>query len=170
MWLGGIYYQKAFILLLFIVFCYWVSNKDFKPLKVVFVILFSISSLLSIPAILDEVRYQFSGAKQLATYIKHNLKDKEYKFLGYPYTISPISAYLPDRKFYSEQQMGYVTYYDFRYRRNINDIEKSSAKYFIVQRNISLVSNERFKELFATDNNILGPRKEAEVYKIYEKI
>lgn len=169
-WLGGIYYQKAFILLLFIVFCYWVSNKDFKPLKVVFVILFSISSLLSIPAILDEVRYQFSGAKQLATYIKHNLKDKEYKFLGYPYTISPISAYLPDRKFYSEQQMGYVTYYDFRYRRNINDIEKSSAKYFIVQRNISLVSNERFKEIFATDNNILGPRKEAEVYKIYEKI
>ncbi len=169
-WFGGILYQKAFILLLFIVFCYWVAGKGSKALKVVFIILFSISSLLSIPNVLDEIRYQFSGSKQIATYIKENLQDKEYKFLGYPYTISPISAYLPDRRFHSNEQMGYVTYYDFRYRRTANDIEKSNAKYFIVQRNISIISNDNFKEIFATDNKILGPRKEAEVYKIYEKI
>ena len=169
-WFGGILYQKAFILLLFIAFCYWVAGKGSKALKVVFIILFSISSLLSIPAILKEIRYQFSGSKQIATYIKENLQDKEYKFLGFPYTISPISAYLPDRRFFSNEQMGYVTYYDFRYRRTLYDVEKSNAKYFIAQRNISLINSEKFKVIFSTDNKILGPKKEAEIYTIYEKI
>ncbi len=169
-WFGGVAYQKAFSLLLIILFCYWVTNKEFKPFKIVFAILFAISSLLSIPAIMDEVKYQFSGSKQVATYIKENLSAKEYQFLGYLFTISPISAYLPDRHFYSARYGQYVTYMDFRTNKYKEKVSVPPIKYVLVQEDAFGFDSTGFKEIFSTDVFIIGSRKEAEVYKVYEKI
>ena len=169
-WFGGVAYQKAFSLLLIILFCYWVTNKEFKPLKIVFSIIFTISSLLSIPAIIDEVKYQFSGSKQITTYIKENLQDKDYQFLGYLFTISPISAYLPDRQFYSARYGQPVTYMDFRRDNYKEKVSLPPIKYIVVQEDAFGFDSTGFKEIFSTDNFIIGSRKEAEVYKIYEKI
>lgn len=168
-WFGGITYQKSFILLLIVIFCYWVSNKNYKLFKIAFIVMFLVSSLLSLPVIGDEIKYQFSGAKQLSAYIKENLSDKEFMFLGYSMTISPISAYLPDRLFYSTEQDKFVTYYDFRELPNLNIIKAPDTDYFIVQNSSYLFEEMGFDLIYATSEEIIGPTRQAEIYKLYKR-
>ena len=169
-WFSGIAYQKLFVLMLILIFCIWTSSQQSEYLKKSFNILFIISFLFMISTVVDEYRYSFSGSKQVANYIKEYITDKEFIVIGYSHIISPLSAMLPDRRFYSEEESNYVTYFEF----NVDNQEKTkkpeNIKYYIVQEESFLFEELGYKLLFKSDDYILGPKRQAEVYKIYEKI
>lgn len=174
-WFGGVSYQKAFLLLLIIVFCYSCCKLSRKLYNYAFLSLFIVSCILSVPSVFNEVVYNFSGSVQISNYIKSYIDTGNFGFMGYVYTISPISAYLPDRKFYycdnTENKFKLVTFSDFR---NLKKIDKEDVppyiKYVITQKDVYLFEELGYKLIFATDDRILGPQREAEIYRIYEKI
>ena len=174
-WFGGVQYQKAYLLLLVMLFCYWIVKEKTKLIKYSFSVLFIISCLISINAVKDEVKYNFSASKQLANYIKENIPDKDFKFLGYGFTISPISAYLPDRNFYYYNFLneGYklITYTDFR---NLNAVDDEllvpDTRYYIAQKEVALSKKNGYKLIYSTDEEVISHKTQAEVYRIYEKI
>ncbi len=174
-WFGGIQYQKAYLLLLVMLFCYWIIKEKTKLLKCSFAVLFVISCLISINVVNEEVKYNFSASKQLANYVKENIPDKDFKFLGYGFTISPISAYLPDRNFYYYNFLneGYklITYTDFR---NLNAVDDKllvpDTRYYIAQKEVALSKKNGYNLVYSTDEYVISHKTQAEVYRIYEKI
>ena len=101
-WFNGVSYQKSFLLLLVMIFCYWIIENKTKLLTCSIGILLLISSIFSSPIIMLEIKHQYSANKEMAEYIKENLKDeKEIGVISYPFLISGLSAYLPDKKLYS---------------------------------------------------------------------
>lgn len=169
-WFSGIAYQKLFVLMLILIFCVWNLSRQSEYLRKAFNILLVISILVTIPTVIDEYKYEFSGSKQIATYIKENIKDKEFVVIGYSHVISPLSAMLPDRKFYSEEENRYVTYFEFDIDNEKTIVKPDEIKYYIVQEDSFLFEELGYKLLFKSDDYILGPKRQAEVYKIYEKI
>ena len=171
-WFSGSPYQKLFILILILIFCMWVfEKKNIKWLKISFNTLLAISVMYSFPAIYNEYKYSFSGSKQLVNYIKENLNDeKEFIVVGYPHVISPVSAYLPEKKFYSQKEQRYITYFHFESQVGNKTQEPKDIRYYIVQEKSFLFKEFGYNLIYQTDDFIIGPRVEAEVYKIYEKI
>lgn len=169
-WFSGSPYQKLFILMLILVFCIWVLPKQTGLLKKAFGFLFFISVIFMIPTVVDEYKYNFSGAKQVANYIKENINEQEFVVIGYSHIISPLSAMLPDKKFYSRDEQSYLTYFEFNQNNQIKTTEPENVKYYIVQEDFFLFEELGYKLIFKSDDYILGPKREAEIYKIYEKI
>lgn len=171
-WFSGSPYQKLFLLILILIFCMWVfEKKNIKWLKVSFNTLLAISVMYSFPAIYNEYKYNFSGAKQLVNYVKENLNnEKEFIVVGYPHVISPVSAYLPEKKFYSQKEKRYITYFHFESGLGNKIQEPKDIKYYIVQEKSYLFKEFGYNLIYQTDDFIIGPRVEAEAYKIYEKI
>ena len=120
--------------------------------------------------VIDEYKYSFSGSKQTAQYIKDNIQEKEFVVIGYSHIISPLSAMLPDRKFYSEDAKQYLTYFKFDLEKQEKIIKPENIKYYIVQEDFFLFEEQGYKLIFKSDDYILGPKREAEIYKIYEKM
>ena len=169
-WFGGISYQKAYILLLILIFCYWVLNNNLRQLKVAFNTIFVISLLLSIPAIFNDFKYEFSGSKSLSKYIEKNLANEKFIYIGYPHGIAPLSAYLPNTKFFSSELGKYITYYDFNALKERKETTiPNEFEYYIVQQDFYLFEELGYELIFSTDEKIVGPIMEAEVYKIYKK-
>ncbi len=169
-WFGGVSYQKAFVLMLVLVFCYWTLKEIPKQLKIAFNVLFLISFVLSIPATFSDIKQEFSGSKMIANYVKENLKGKDFVYIGYPHGISPLSAYLPENRFFSEQENKFLTYYDFNLIRNQMLIEPPEyIEYHITQQDFYLFEELGYELIFSGPEEIIGPVREAEIYKIYKK-
>lgn len=171
-WYEGITYQKAFLLLLIILFCSWICKKDYnrkyKLLTVIVSIFFAVSTVFSYFISMLEVNYPFSGAKQVSDYIKENLdNENEFFTVGYPFVFTGVSAYLPDKKLYSYMNNYYISYYDFNAETGKTIQKTPDTKYYIVQTDFSM--DERYEEIFATDKNIISLGQYNEVFKIYKK-
>ncbi len=174
-WFGGMYYQKSFLLLLIFIFCFWcIKNtykKDFKLLNISLIILFSISSLIGIDSLIKEIKYDFSGSKKTAEFIKNNLKnEKNFIVYGYLFTFSPLSGYLKDYNLYSNKYKKNITYYDFSKKlSSSNKIIAPKTKYYITQGEKILFEDLGYKELFASNEEILSDKVNPEVFRIYYK-
>lgn len=171
-WFEGITYQKAFLLLLVILFCSWIyikeSNVKSKVLATILSIFFTISSISSIFVSLLEINYPFSSAKETAEYIKSNLNDqKEFYAVGYPFVFTALSAYLPEKKFYSYANNYYITYYDFNKSSNKDVKNKPDCEYFIVQTNFAM--NSKYEEVFVSNPDIISSGVYNESFRIYKK-
>ena len=169
-WFSGSPYQKLFVLMLILIFSLWNVKNKTKLLKIAFNTLFFISVFFMILTVIDEYKYSFSGSKQTAQYIKDNIQEKEFVVIGYSHIISPLSAMLPDRKFYSENAKQYLTYFKFDLEKQEKIIKPENIKYYIVQEDFFLFEEQGYKLIFKSDDYILGPKREAEIYKIYEKM
>ena len=169
-WFSGSPYQKLFVLMLILIFCLWNVENKTKLLKIAFNTLFFISVVFMIPMVVDEYKYSFSGSKQTAQYIKENIQEKEFVVIGYSHIISPLSAMLSDRKFYSDDEKQYLTYFEFNPDKESEVKRPENIRYFIVQEDFFLFEEQGYKLIFKSDDYILGLKREAEVYKIYEKI
>ena len=169
-WFQGIVYQKAYLLLLIVLFCYWIyeDKEKNKLFTYIVAILFFISSLFSVFNIFMEINYNFSAAKQVAEYIKNNLNNEaKFYVVGYPFAFTSISAYLPDKKFYSYINKFYISYHDFNSVVTKKKEEEPNTKYYIVQSNFIL--NENFKEIYKSDDFVLSSNEYKETFRIYVK-
>ncbi len=173
-WFGGVPYQKGFVLYLILIFCLWVvqknSNIEYKRLNNISAgILFIISMLLSPIVVMGDINYNFSGGKQTAGFIKKNLKNENtFIVLGYPFTYSPISAYLPDRKLYYYHQNYYITYFNFKKDKRPQKSEfPHNTKYYIVQDDFILNENMGFHLIFTSNKENISSNKEKEIFSIY---
>ena len=169
-WYQGIVYQKAYLLLLIILFCYWVYGQHARKEKLlsVFVGFLFLTSLISTPFVCFlEYKMPFSSTKQAAEYIKNNLnKEKTFYAVGYPFTFTSISAYLPDKEFYSYMNNYYISYYDFDLSSDKKISNPPDIKYYIVQSDFTMDENI-FEEIYTTDNFNISTQEYKEAFKIY---
>lgn len=169
---NGILYQKIFLILLILIFCYWLYKQESiqksKLLAFSFNVLFFISLLVSPIVVWQEVKYDFSSGKQIAYYIKNNLNDeKVFIAFGNPYLYSSISAYLPDKKLYSIVSSNYISYYSYNSQQNKEKVLfPSSAKYYIVHNDIEELSKMGFKCVYSSENKVLSSKTQREVFSI----
>ncbi len=175
-WFGGIPYQKVFVSLLILLFCYWVLNNDNKTenkkyLKYSIYLIFIISFITSFPVIYKDIKYNFSGSKEISEYIKQNIKEENtFMVIGLPYTFSSISAYLPDKKLFYIPNNQYITYYNFE--KNGKEKTKDNyiqSDYVIVQDDIIFNESNGYKEIYKTSNINLSTPIEKEIYILYKK-
>ena len=169
-WFQGIVYQKAYLLILIVLFCYWIyeDKEKNKLFAYIVAILFFISSVFSVFNIFMEINYNFSATKQVAEYIKNNIKEEScFNVVGYPFTFTSISAYLPDKKFYSYINNYYISYYDFNSERTTKTEKEPDTKYYIVQSDFVL--NDGFKEIYKSDDFVLSSNEYKETFRIYVK-
>lgn len=169
---NGIIYQKSFLLFLVILFCYWLIKiecvQKSKAIMIAFCGLFFISFLTSPIVLNQEIKYNFSGGKQIAKYIKTNLNTED-TFIAYgnPFVYSPISAYLPDKKFYNVISETYISFYTFKNNRNFLKAEfPQNAKYHIIHDEIQNLEEKGFNVLFVSDENNLSSKTQEEIFNI----
>ena len=170
-WFSGIPYQKAYTLLLIILFCSWVLREKYrsKALSFLIAILFLTSFIPSYSVIRNEIINEFSASKQVAKYIKNNINDENiFIAVGYPSTFTGISAYLPDKKFFSYLNNYYISYYDFDVNEPILQEKEPDSKYFIVQSNF--IMNDDLKKIFTADKRVLSGTEQQESFSIYQRI
>ncbi|MCD7878369.1 MAG: hypothetical protein LUG16_00365, partial [Candidatus Gastranaerophilales bacterium] len=174
-WFGGIPYQKIFLLFLILVFCMWNAKLSLskaanfnKIYKTIVFALFIISFLNLVPVIIGEIKHNWSGSKEMAEYIKKNIKDENtFIYIGFPYTISPLSSYLPDKNFYYFPSNKYLTYFAFEGLKNQTKPIPHS-KYWIVQDDYEIFEDYGFKELYKTSPSNLSTAEQKEIYTLYE--
>ena len=170
-YLYGILYQKVFLIYLIILFCYWLlklENKNTKLITIFFGILFIGSSVVSLSVIPKEIKFNFSGSKQISDYIKTNLKNQNVIVaLGNPYVYSAISAYLPNIKLYNSISESYISY--FPYEKNIHKKTAEfpeEAKYFIIQNKDIDIRKVGFNVLYETNKENLSSKVEKEIFTL----
>lgn len=167
-WFSGVSYQKAFLLFLVVVFCYWICSNRNKILSITISIIFVVSAIFSIPIINMEIKYPFSANKEMAKYIKENLKEeKEIGVVSYPFLISGLSAYLPDKKLYSFINKYYITYYDFNSKKTKYAQDEPNVNYFIVHSHFEMTDD--FEEIFKTTENIINIGEYPETFSLYKR-
>ena len=169
-WFGGIQYQKAFLFLLILLFCFWnCDNEKYKTYaQKIMGILFIISFLVGITAVMADINFNFSCSKQTAEFIKNNLKEeKVFLFNGKDYAVSPLSAYLPDKKFYSVNNGNYLTWLNFSNLENTDKIDiPQNARYLILQEAQNDISNQKGGALIFSSEEKFFRNKEN--YSIYD--
>lgn len=166
-WYMGVLYQKSFIFILIMIFCYWIYSLDNKSKILTSMIsIFLLCSFISSGFVIkQEIQQQFSGSKQTAKYIRNNLNDEKIFFVyGEPYYYSVLSAYLPDKKFYMANNNFYVTYHTFDVSKINFANKKPEAKYHISIPNSSF-SGENI--IFISDTNPIFNNNE--IFAIYKK-
>lgn len=172
-WFDGAITQKAYLLLFILLFCYWITNKIKRDviLDIVVSAIFLINAIFSIYNVKFEVLYNYSGAKEAAKYIKNNLNEEQvFCTVGYAYLFTSISAYLPDKKFFSINENKYTSYYDFSRIKKINRNKIPDCKYYVVQKTLEPAA--KFKLIYETTEPILsgmGYENKTEAFKIYQK-
>ena len=162
--------QKAYILLLVLLFCLWIFNQSFKNrlADICGAAVFIISALNSFFCLPQDIIYNFSGSKSTAEYIKTNLNSEDiFCTIGAPMSFTPVTAYLPDKKFYSYINKFYFSYQDFSVKPSKMRDEEPFCRYFIVQRDFNM--NEDYEIIFSSGDYILNDGEFAEVYAVYKK-
>ncbi len=169
-WFGGIVYQKAFILYLIILFCYWACDTKVrsKLFNIVIMIIFIINFVYGVFDIYKEINYPFSSAKETAEYIKNNIeKNNIICAVGKTYLYTGINAYLPERSYYSLSQDKFFTFHDFNNLYFMKK-EKPVCRYYIMPYKYN--AGKEFKLLYSSNKyNIINKYAEEEIFKIYEK-
>lgn len=171
-WYIGIVYQKSFLLMLVILFCYWIytktSENKSKFLTFITAVFFIISFISSYFNIMLEANYQYSGSRQLANYIRKNLNDeKEFIVWGYPFCFSVISAYLPDKKLYMIDREYYITYYSFDLDNKKTKLPKPESSYYITVAGYTIGYD--YEKVFQTNPDIINLTEYNEIFSIYKK-
>ncbi len=173
---NGILYQKSYLIFLMLIFAFWIikENKTELPRYGLysFYALFIISCIVSPIVLTEEYKFNFSSGKEIASYIKKNLRDEQIIIaLGNPYLYSSISAYLPKTKFYNVITESYITYYSYKNAKNNNKSDfPENAYYSVIQENINVSDNPDLKLLYKSSENNLSSKTEREVYSVYEQI
>ena len=168
---NGILYQKMFLILLILIFGLWNIKAD-KISKISFSILF-ISGLIIAPIVISEdIKYNFSGSKDIAKYIKANLNSENtFICVGNPYLFSGISAYLPDKKFYNIVTETYITYYTYnKTGNNLKSAYPENTSYSIVTDDIKIPDNDQLKMIYKSSKTNLSSKTQKEIFKIYNEI
>ncbi len=171
-WFEGIKYQKACILFLPLIFCYMVCYENrTKILSCAVGILFSISLIFSVYNIVIEMKYNFSSAKEAAQFIRDNLNNEKIFYVeGYPFSYTPISAYMPDKEFYHVGMKQYITFQDFTLSLE-KQTERPEADYLIQDHKaIQYGVPDNYELIFETDKRVISVPKQPEIYWIYKKI
>ncbi len=165
---NGILYQKIFLIFLILIFCVWIAKKKTKVLVYSFNILFAISMLVSPFVIQEEIKYNFSGGKQVATYIKENYKDETIiKAFGNPYLYSSVSAYLPDKKIYNVVSKSYVSYFDFKSGNQQSNVEEPiNHNCFVIHESVVKPEEMGFEILFKSSDTNLSAKTQREVFSV----
>ena len=127
---------------------------------------------MGVYSIIREIKYDFSGSKSTAEFIKNNLKDeKNLLAYGYLFTYSPLSAYAKDYNFYSNKFKENITYFDFSMKSyntpNKNFKEVPKTKYYITQGEKILFEELGYKEIYSSSENILSDNADPEIFRIY---
>lgn len=163
---NGILYQKIFLIFLILIFCFWICPKKDRIGIICFEMILFISCITSFFVINKEIRYDFSGSKKTAEFIKKNLSDeKVFIAAGNPYLYSSISAYLPGIKFYNLFTESYITFYSYKNSVGLKkDIYPEDAKYSIVQENIQIPADKNVKVIFQNEDKIISSKTEREVF------
>lgn len=175
-WFGGIPYQKIFLIILILAFFLWIikeNQNDLKPankifeISVILILLMGLST--SFQEIENEIKYNFSGAKEIANYIKKNLNNENtFTLIAPRYTISPLSAYLPDKNFYEYRFKQYVTYYDFSGKKYMKTTPPPKTNYIIIQDNYELKEIDGFEPIYKSNPISFGTPIDKEVYSIHK--
>ncbi len=170
---NGILYQKAYLIFLILIFCFWNIKKGYslayKAGLWSFYSLFIISCLISPFVIYEDFKYNFSGGKQIAQYIKENL-DEENTFIavGNPFLYSCVSAYLPDKKLYNVISESYISYYSYsKNNKKQNILFPENSRYSIVQENVDVSQNPYLSFVFKGNEENISSKTEREVFSIY---
>lgn len=170
---NGILYQKSFLIFLVIMFCYWLYKHENKHtsklLAFSFNWLFIISMIISPIVISQEIKYNFSGGKEIAQYIKNNLEEEDvFIAIGNPYLFSPICAYLPNKKFYNTLSSNYISYYSYASQNKSNKREfPSNAEYSIIHEDIQIINKDIFDFKYKSSKKNLSSNTQREVFAIY---
>ena len=170
---NGILYQKSFLIFLVIMFCYWLYKQENKQVSKLlafsFNLLFIISMIISPIVILQEIKYNFSGGKEIAEYIKNNLYEEDvFIAIGNPYLFSPICAYLPNKKFYNTLSSNYISYYSYASQNKSNKREfPSNAEYSIIHEDIQIINKDIFDFKYKSSKKNLSSNTQREVFAIY---
>ena len=170
---NGILYQKSFLIFLIVLFCYWLYKQENKQVSKLLAFsfnwLFIISMIISPIVISQEIKYNFSGGKEIAQYIKNNLEEEDvFIAIGNPYLFSPICAYLPNKKFYNTLSSNYISYYSYASQNKSNKREfPSNAKYSIVHEDIQIINKDIFDFKYKSSKKNLSSNTQREVFAIY---
>lgn len=170
---NGILYQKSFLIFLVIIFCYWLYKQENKQVSKLlafsFNLLFIISMIISPIVISQEIKYNFSGGKEIAQYIKNNLDEEEvFIAIGNPYLFSPMCAYLPNKKFYNTLFSNYISYYSYASQNKLKKEEfPSNAEYSIIQEDIQIINKDIFDFEYKSSKKNLSSNTQREVFAIY---
>jgi hypothetical protein len=166
-------FEKAFLFLLSIVFCFWIilnketiSQKKKNAINILIIILFGMSLKFGCTLVLSDIHSDFSGSKRTAEFISKNI-DKDAVIVSYnPMVTAGISAYLPDRKFYSPQYKDFYTLCDFHSTGWYSDINfdfenlfKNKKIYFLgpITMNGEIISKLQSKEyIFASPKSLMS--------------
>ncbi len=170
-YLNGILYQKVFLILLVLIFGLWNAKPD-KAGIIAINILFGISLIVSPIVISEDIKYNFSGSKEIAHYIRKNLNSETtFICVGGTYFFSAISAYLPDKKFYNIITKSYDSYFTYDKSKISPEAEyPENAKYSIVPEEIKIPQNNELELLYTSDKANLSSKTQKEIYKIYREI
>lgn len=120
-WIWRFLPQRAFTILLILMFCLWVvlASKEFsakeKLVNNIFTSIFAVVFFLStftpgIKFILMDLRMEYSDSKNAAQFINENIPSDAVIVSTYDLITSGILAYLPERKFYSAEYETFYTY------------------------------------------------------------
>lgn len=119
--------EKAFTLLLVLLFCFWVVFKQ-KPEKyigtsIVLACIFGVSMNLSYNAVKNDIKFQYSDAKRTAEFIENNIEKDAVLLSNLPIASTAVVAYCDkNRKFYSPYTNKFYTY-EF-YGKNQNNYKE----------------------------------------------
>lgn len=163
---NGILYQKLYLIILLLIFgTMLLENKQNKLISYSINTLLILSCITSFIVVKNDIIYNFSGGKQIADYIKQNYNtEKTFIAFGNPYLYSSISAYLPEKKFYSPVAKDYISYFTYNPRTKTVPFPKE-AKIYIIDEKVDPERAE-LKVLFESDKKNLSSRLEREVFKI----
>ncbi len=170
---NGILYQKSFLIFLVIMFCCWLYKQENKQssklLAFSFNLLFIISMVVSPIVITQEIKYNFSGGKEIAQYLKNNFNEENiFIAIGNPYLYSPISAYLPDKKLYNTLSSNYISYYSYASENKLNKTEfPNAADFCIIHEDIQITDKDIFNFEYKSSNKNLSSNTQREVFAIY---
>lgn len=168
---NGILYQKIFLIFIIMIFCFWICENKNKIITYSFCSLFLVSTLVAPVVVYEEIGYNFSGSKEIAEYIKENLNEEEIIIaVGNPFMFSTVSAYLPNKKFYSVLTENYVTYSTFK---NMKLGERlpfpENVDYNLAVEKSDLKDNPYFEFVYSTQEENLSSKTEREVFKLYKR-
>ena len=107
--------EKAFLVLLTLVFCFQVvfdklKNKEKTFINTLIVIIFGLSWNLGFHLYKNDFFYKYSGSKEAAQYIEKNIEKDAVIISNMTLTTAGVLAYLPERKFYVTAFNDYYTY------------------------------------------------------------
>ncbi len=107
-WFGG--FRHAGILLILVLTALWIASPVEKIAVLMLNVMLAVSALLAIPVELQEVRFAFSGSKEMAEYIRDHHLDRVEIAAHKPFEAEAVLPYLPGKQFWYAGLGEYGTY------------------------------------------------------------